>query len=117
MINLFANTTLTIGPGLTAAGVARQQRVLHVGCGRAWITIEGCDQDFWLSAGQSLAIAPGRLVVVEADRDGSTLAISRAPAQSNDLRRWLAAARRLVRGQTVACQHAAEAGCSCHQAC
>lgn len=115
MTNLFANTALTIAPGQTASGVTRQARTLHVGHGSAWITIEGCRQDFVLAAGQSLAIAPGRLVVAEAGTDGSSLAISATPLPPARPQLWLAAARRLLH------QHAGrlqpKAGGNCQQTC
>jgi hypothetical protein len=67
MTNLFANESSKIAAGRVVSGVADREQTLRVACGRVWITIEGSTRDYWLSAGASLQIAPGRLVVIEAD--------------------------------------------------
>ena len=68
MRNLLASRSNIIAAGQAISGVADREQTLHVTCGRVWITIEGDSQDYWLCAGESLQIAPSRLVVIEADR-------------------------------------------------
>ncbi len=67
MTNLFATDSSKIAAGRVVSGIADREQTLRVACGRVWITIEGSTRDYWLSAGASLQIAPGRLVVIEAD--------------------------------------------------
>ena len=71
MTNLFANHSSMIAPGSVVSGVADREQTLRIICGHVWITIEGSARDYWLSAGDSLQIAPGRLVVIEATRMNS----------------------------------------------
>ena len=66
MTNLFASHSSIIAPGRVVSGVADCEQTLRVVCGRVWITIEGSSRDYWFSAGDSLQIAPARLVVIEA---------------------------------------------------
>jgi hypothetical protein len=67
MRRLFTNESLAIAPGDAVSGVAGQSQTLRVTGGRAWITVEGVSHDYWLSAGDTFAVAPGRLIVIEAD--------------------------------------------------
>jgi hypothetical protein len=39
-----------------------------------WLTIAGEDEDFWLSAGESVTVPAHRLVVIEADQQNSSVA-------------------------------------------
>ncbi|NEX61396.1 DUF2917 domain-containing protein [Noviherbaspirillum galbum] len=73
MRGLFANPSLTIPAGEAASGVAVRSETLRVRSGRVWITVEGQSHDYWLHAGDSFTAAPGRQIVVEADRDDSRL--------------------------------------------
>ena len=75
MTNLFAKQSSKIDAGQVLSGVANRELTLRVAAGQVWITIEGSNRDYWLSAGASLQIAPGRLVVIEADRLDSRITI------------------------------------------
>lgn len=75
MTNLFANHALNIAAGQAVSGIADREQTLRVECGKVWITIEGSSRDYWLTAGQSVTLAPGRLVVVEADRTASRVTL------------------------------------------
>ncbi len=68
MRNLFASHSSSIRPGSVVSGVADREQTLRIVCGEVWATIEGSSRDYWLSAGDSLQIAPGRLVVIESTR-------------------------------------------------
>ena len=91
MIKLFAKKSLAIPAGETASGVAKRPQTLRIVCGRVWITLEGMPDDHWLGAGDTLDIAVGRLIVVEADKFDSRVDIQLAAAQSNSRRlsAWL----------------------------
>ena len=67
MQNLFAKQSLRIAAGTIVSGVSDRDQIVRVECGKVWITIEGSRQDYWLRAGQSVTVVPGRLVVIEAD--------------------------------------------------
>jgi len=67
MRELFTNDILSLTPNQVVSGVADQPEILHVLQGRLWITVEGVAHDYWLSAGETFAAPPGRLVVAEAD--------------------------------------------------
>lgn len=82
MTNIFANASYKIEPRNVVSGVADREQTLRVVCGEVWITIEGIGHDYWLSAGKTLDIAPGRLVVIEADRLMSRVEVSHPSAQS-----------------------------------
>ncbi|MET3133518.1 hypothetical protein AAKU55_003808 [Oxalobacteraceae bacterium GrIS 1.11] len=79
MRNLFANRCFNLDAGQAVSGIARESRTVRVVSGRVWLTVEGQQDDFWLSAGDSVAVAPGRLVVIEADRTASRIDL--APAR------------------------------------
>lgn len=70
MRGLFTNESFHLRAGEVVAGRTRRPRVLHVVRGSAWVTIEGVHEDYWLSAGDALPVAIGRLVVVEAQEAG-----------------------------------------------
>lgn len=70
MRGLFTNDSIRLCAGEVASGISARARTLRVHGGNAWITIEGDSHDFWLSAGESLVVKAGRLVVVEAQPDG-----------------------------------------------
>lgn len=73
MRNPFANESFTVEAGQTVSGIVEQPRTLRILSGRVWITVEGISQDYWLAAGDMLTVAPGRLIVVEADRHASRI--------------------------------------------
>jgi len=71
---LFTNSTLNIKDGMTVSGVSSQREVLNVLQGRVWLTIEGSPDDYWLGAGDTFVVEPGKLVVIEAYHgDGQVL--------------------------------------------
>lgn len=67
MQNLFTKQSLNIAAGNVVSGVPDREQTVRVECGKVWITIEGSRQDYWLRAGQSVTVVPGRLVVIESD--------------------------------------------------
>lgn len=67
MRGLFTTRSFTLNTGHALSGVARRTETLHILSGRAWITVEGLPQDYWLSAGDTLTVPHGRLTVIEAD--------------------------------------------------
>jgi hypothetical protein len=77
---LFTNASHIVSAGQVIAGIAQQAQTLRIACGRVWLTVEGTLQDYWLSAGESVVVEPGRLVVIEADRMQSCIEI--APVQT-----------------------------------
>jgi hypothetical protein len=79
MADLFAREALTVAAGQAVSGVPRSPRTVRVLAGRVWLTVEGAPDDHWLTAGESIAVAAGRLVVLEADR-ASRIALSPARA-------------------------------------
>jgi len=70
MRGLFTNESFHLGAGEVLAGRTRRPRILHIVRGSAWVTIEGVHEDYWLSAGDALPVATGRLIVVEAQAAG-----------------------------------------------
>jgi hypothetical protein len=83
MTILFANREHTLHAGQVLSGSAGHACTLKVEHGQIWLTIEGQQEDHWLSASDAIAIEPGRLVVVEAQADSrlSLAAGSRAGAR------------------------------------
>lgn len=73
MRNVFTNSPLTVRAGNAWSGVATRPETLQIVSGSAWVTIEGDRHDYWLSAGDKLAIAPQRVVVIESDRSDSRI--------------------------------------------
>lgn len=70
MRGLFTNDSFQLGAGEVLSGCAKRTRLLRIKSGSAWVTIEGAREDYWLSAGDALRVAAGRLVVVEAEASG-----------------------------------------------
>lgn len=58
---------LTLASGQAASDTARLARTVRVLYGRAWITIEGNEQDYWLFPGDTIGIPAWRRMVIEAD--------------------------------------------------
>src|SRR3954463_15648963 len=79
MKTLFAGEMLTIPAGRAVSGAVQCAGAIHVVAGRVWLTVEGEQDDYWLSAGESIAVDAGRLVVLEADRVASRVVLP-APA-------------------------------------
>lgn len=69
MRGLFTNTAMNIDAGQAVSGIAARAQTLRILRGRVWITVEGIAHDYFLHAGDSFTAIPGRLVVLEADRD------------------------------------------------
>jgi hypothetical protein len=69
MRELFTNRTLDLPAGHAVSGIASRAQALRILRGRVWLTVEGIDQDYFLRAGDTFTAIPGRLVVLEADRD------------------------------------------------
>jgi len=76
MQTLFKQQSHTLSGGSVLSGVTEQPLVLKVVSGRVWVTFEGQPEDHWLHAGRSLALLPGRMVVVEADPGNSRITLS-----------------------------------------
>jgi hypothetical protein len=81
---LFTNSTLNIKDGVTVSGVSNRRETLNVLQGRVWVTIEGSPDDYWLAAGDSFVVEPGKLVVIEAYRGDGQVLLS--PEQEIDQR-------------------------------
>lgn len=73
MRSLFTNESLFLAAGQAVSGVATRTLTLRVMRGRAWITVEGISHDYWLSAGDTFTVTPGRLTVVEADKNDTRI--------------------------------------------
>lgn len=70
MRGLFTSKSFQLAPGEALSGRTQQPQILRIMSGRAWVTIAGVSHDYWLAAGDTLQIARGRLVVVEAQSTG-----------------------------------------------
>ncbi|HVL74421.1 MAG TPA: DUF2917 domain-containing protein [Noviherbaspirillum sp.] len=101
MRDLFTSEAIHLEAGEVLSGAAKRARILRIKSGSAWVTVEGNRYDYWLSAGDSLRVATGRLVVVEAQTGGfeAQTRVETAPAPLategmlrallGTLRRWL----------------------------
>jgi hypothetical protein len=69
MTILFASTEHTLRSGEVLSGRPERDYAIGVEYGQVWLTAEGCQEDYWLAAGDTVMLAPGRLVVVEAGTD------------------------------------------------
>jgi hypothetical protein len=69
------NQLFTIPAGQAFSGVAKHPQTLQITGGEVWITVEGSSEDYWLTAGDSLTLEPGRLVVMEAGKADSRIAM------------------------------------------
>lgn len=67
MQNISAEKSLSITPGKLVSLTLDQGRAIRIACGRVWVTIEGDVNDYWLCAGDTLALPAGRHIVIEAD--------------------------------------------------
>ena len=72
MRDLFTKSFFTVQPGQAVSGIAHKAETLQVQRGRVWITMEGASQDYWLSAGDTFTVEPGRLLVVEVEGNDKT---------------------------------------------
>jgi hypothetical protein len=71
MRKLFAKSSLCINAGAIVSGISNKPETLHVTLGKVWITVEGSPDDYWLQAGESVAVEAGRLIVIESDKQDS----------------------------------------------
>lgn len=71
MRRLFTTESLTLEAGQAVSGIAQRPQTLKIVSGRVWVTVEGLPQDYWLSAGDTLPVVPGRLIVVESAHGAS----------------------------------------------
>jgi hypothetical protein len=94
MKNLFAGEMLTIPAGRAVSGVVPCAGAIQVVAGRVWLTVEGEQDDYWLSAGESIEVDAGRLVVLEADRSTSRVVF---PEPDGGARRCRTPAMRPIR--------------------
>jgi hypothetical protein len=105
MRGLFTNTSLNIQAGQAVSGIAANPHTLRINSGRVWITVEGIRQDYWLRAGDTFSVVPGRLIVIEADKIASRVDITPNRQQSSPLAKLTAQMNGmlggLVRNKTV----------------
>jgi hypothetical protein len=80
MRKVFTDSPIVVNAGSAWSGIASRPETLQIVSGSAWVTVEGERSDYWLSSGDTLTIAPQRLVVVEADHGDSRIATV-APAR------------------------------------
>jgi hypothetical protein len=73
MLKVFTDSPITIDAGTAWSGIATRPETLQIVSGSVWVTVEGERHDYWLSPGDTLAIAPQRVVVVEADHADSRI--------------------------------------------
>ena len=67
MQDISAEESLSLAPRKLVSLMLEQSRTIRVVCGRVWLTIEADVNDYWLSAGDTLMLAPGKHIVIEAD--------------------------------------------------
>lgn len=117
MRGLFTNDTLTLPSGQAVSGTVDRPRTLRILRGRVWITVEGIPHDYFLHAGDTFTAIPGRLIVVEADRDAGIDMACLAPKPAlQRLEGWIARlAERRMRGGTV--QTSLKRHRACGEAC
>ena len=94
MIALFTSRIAALLPGQLTAGIAKRTEILHFRSGRAWLTVEGIPQDFWLEAGDSFIVPPGRKIVIEADKSECRVEVE--PAVE-----WTAVLRMMLNDLTI----------------
>ncbi len=83
MRGLFTNNSLNLQAGQAVSGIAANPQTLRINSGRVWITVEGVRQDYWLRAGDTFTVVPGRLIVIEADKIASRLDLTPNRQQSS----------------------------------
>jgi hypothetical protein len=90
MRGLFTNSSLNIQAGQAVSGIAANPHTLRINSGRVWITVEGIRQDYWLRAGDTFTVVPGRLIVIEADKIASRVDITPNRQQASSLLKFVA---------------------------
>jgi hypothetical protein len=68
MQDISADESLSVAPRQLVSLMLEQSQTIRIACGRVWLTIEADVNDYWLSAGDTLALAAGRHIVIEADK-------------------------------------------------
>jgi hypothetical protein len=76
MRGIFTKDSVTVAPGHIVSGVASYPHTVRVTHGRVWLTEEGRPDDYWLSAGDTFTVTPGRLVVIEADTGANSAVLT-----------------------------------------
>ncbi len=97
MLSRHLPNSLQLRPGQTQSLVLNQAREITVKQGRAWITITGVSDDYWLQAGDQMLLPAHMQVVIEADRQPCELswqtlhAVADTAAEAQDARAsgWL----------------------------
>lgn len=79
----FANQGYSVAPGAPLSSISEVEQRVLVTSGRVWLTIAGEDEDFWLSAGDSISVPANRMVVVEADQTDSMIQVRDSVAALN----------------------------------
>lgn len=87
--------------GMAVSAISAHTGKLIVMVGRAWITISGDPNDYWLEAGEAVRIPASRRVVIEADHEAVDVEFVRNLAASASSRQrprlaWLAVCAGLV---------------------
>ncbi len=88
MKTLFTREFHTLHTGQLLSGIAHQGKNLHVVHGNVWLTVEGELDDYWLAAGDSLALPAGRNIVLEADGGASVVETSNLATTSSQPSFW-----------------------------
>lgn len=73
MQNISAEESLSLAPCQLVSMRLEESHVIRVMSGRVWITIEADLNDYWLCAGQALALPRDRHIVIEADSQHSCI--------------------------------------------
>jgi hypothetical protein len=100
MSGLFTKFSHVMSDGDILSGKSPVDQSLHMINGLAWVTVEGMQDDRWLSAGETVTIPRRRLVVVEADRGPGRVDIQPVKRSRSALypREWLAVLARANTG-------------------
>ena len=71
----FANQAYSVALGAPLSACSETAQKIKITSGRVWLTIAGEDEDFWLSAGETVDVPANRLVVIEADQTDSMIQV------------------------------------------
>lgn len=83
MKKLSAHEPLALSPWQLVSVMVEASQEIRIDCGLVWITIEGDANDYWLAAGATLELVPGRHIVIEADRFFSRIELLSHAMQRN----------------------------------
>jgi hypothetical protein len=73
MQDISADESFSLAPRQLVSLMLEQSQTIRIACGRVWLTIEADVNDYWLSAGDTLVLVPGRHIVIEADKSFSRI--------------------------------------------